>query len=388
MSSLARIAVVGASLAGLRCVEALREGGFEGELIVVGEEPHAPYNRVPLSKHFLTDEVAGLDTVAFPLDVGLDVSWRLGARAVRLQMGDRSLETTAGTIRDLDAVVVATGSRARGLPGVPDGVLTLRTLEDGVALRERVRMGGSVVVVGGGLIGAEIASSCVALGVPVSIVERAATLMRRAIPASAGARLTEVHRNAGVDLRLGRRLTRFLGDRRVGGVELDDGSRIAADTVVIAAGSIPCTDWLEGTGMDLSDGVLTDTAGRVPKTAGRVLAIGDVARASRSEHRGQHWTKATDDAARAATALLTGETATRALPFFWSTQHGHRIQVVGRPEAGTEVAVVDQPERGWAMEYSTGALLVGAVAVGLPARLAAARRRLQQQEAGQVVGVS
>ncbi len=381
-----RIIVVGASLAGLRAAQTLREEGHEGRVTVVGAEPHLPYDRPPLSKDFLAGK-ASRDEVGLPLGSAVDADFRLGQRAAAVDLDARTVTLDSGETLPYDGLVIATGAQPRTLPGLAplDGVFVLRTIDDCVAIRERLLDNPRVVVVGAGFIGSEVASSCHALGLQVTVVEALPVPMGRAVGEMVGRRCARLHTDHGVDLRLGvgvRGLTASGGGGRVRAVELVDGSSIDADVVVIGVGVAPVTEWLEGSGLDLANGVMCDRWCRAlagGRPVADVVAAGDVARWDNPRFdevmRVEHWTNAAEQGRAAALTLLHGEDAEHydPIPYFWSDQYHSKIQMVGRP--GPDAAVVDGTldDDRFVVAYGSGGRLVGALALGRPARLMAYR---------------
>nr|MDQ3579778.1 FAD-dependent oxidoreductase [Actinomycetota bacterium] len=328
------VTVVGASLAGLRSVEQLRAQGYDGRVIVIGEESHRPYDRPPLSKAFLlgTSSAEDLALIDPAHENDLDAQWHLGVRAERLDTGTGGISLSDGTEIATDAVVVATGGRPRTLPGCGDldGVYTLRTVEDASALRAELTKGASrVVVVGAGWIGAEVASTCHDLGLHVTIVESMRAPLAAALGADMAAVCTALHSDHGVALRSGTGVRAFTSvghrdRRRVTGVELADGTTIPADVVVVGVGMRPDTEWLTGSGIDVDNGVLCD-AGCVTGVP-RVVAVGDVARYRNHDGalvRHEHWTNAAEQPTTAIRNLLAGATIERYRPsgYVWSDQY-------------------------------------------------------------------
>ncbi|MDH3214397.1 MAG: NAD(P)/FAD-dependent oxidoreductase, partial [Myxococcales bacterium] len=235
MAALERIVVVGASLAGLRAVEALRRRGYEGRLVLVGAEPHRPYDRPPLSKDVLRgarepDRIALVTPEAFD---ALDLDLRLGTRATALDRSERAVVLDDGERLAFDGLLVATGAAPRNLPGTPalDGIHTLRTLEDCLAIRADLERAPRVAVVGAGFIGAEVAATCRQRGLDVTLIERLPVPMAATLGLEIGAICAATHRDQGVDLRCGVRVDGFEGGERVERVRLSDGSTVAADVV-------------------------------------------------------------------------------------------------------------------------------------------------------------
>ena len=366
------IAVVGASLAGLSAVRALRAAGFEGRLIVIGEEKHDPYDRPPLSKDFLAgrQDVADL-SLSIPADADLKVEWRLGQRATALRAQQPAGAPVSYLIEVADAepvlcdgVVIATGARARQLPdpagaGPLGGVHTLRTLDDALALRAELVPGATLVVVGGGFIGAEIASTALELGVQVTLIERAATALAGPLGEELGAVFAALHATRGVQVLTGVRVEALVpaegtDSAKVAGVKLADGRTLPADVVLVGIGSIPNTEWLAGSGIlgagpdgDLAAGVAI-TEGGATNLPG-VVATGDCA-ATHSRFAGrvvryEHWTNALQHPAVAVATLLglpaPRQSATAGVPYFWSDQYGLRLQFAGHYHPGDVVEIVE-----------------------------------------------
>ncbi|MGX1129172.1 NADPH-dependent 2,4-dienoyl-CoA reductase/sulfur reductase-like enzyme [Streptomyces glaucescens] len=337
------VTIVGASLSGLHAARELRAQGFDGRLVVIGAEPHPPYDRPPLSKDFLTGRAD--ETRLALLDdeerADLDAEWLLGVRAHGLDARGRAVLLADGRTVPSDGVVIATGASARRLPGVrPAGVHTLRTLDDARALREDLAAGPRrIVVIGAGFIGAETASSCAALGHSVTVVEAAPL----PLVAQLGAEMAEVcaalHRRGGVDLVTGVGVAGLRGTVTVTGVDLTDGRTLPADTVIVGIGATPDTAWLAGSAVALHDGVLCDDG--CVTSLRQVVAVGDVARVAGT--RAEHWTSATEQPRVAVANLLAGHTAetVRSVPYFWSDQYGARIQFAGRRQEGDVVRVVE-----------------------------------------------
>ncbi|MFE0519017.1 NAD(P)/FAD-dependent oxidoreductase [Streptomyces sp. NPDC058954] len=390
-----RIIVAGASMGGLRAAEQLRAAGWTGAITVVGDEPHMPYNRPPLSKEVLAGK-APFESLAFtPKAVAADVEWRLGTKVVAARLDEHTVELDDGEAMRYDGLVVATGMRPRRLrcPGPLAGRHTVRTLTDAQGLRDELtRQGVRVVVVGAGFIGCEVAATAVGLGVrEVTVVDPLPLPMVGPLGDVLGRALLKRHEERGVRFALGTGVAGFEGEDRVTGVVLGDGTVLPADVVVESVGSVANTEWLDGNGLDLSDGVLTDEQLRV---GGRpeVVAVGDVARFPNARYDGvprrvEHWSIPTDTAKHAAKALVAHLTGTGAelaafapLPTFWSDQHEFRLQSFGAPVLGKgDVRILDgDPERDVLVGYHMAGQLVGVVALGGQATaMGAARYRAQ-----------
>lgn len=380
------VAVVGASLAGLCAARALREQGYDGRLVVIGAERHRPYDRPPLSKGFLTGACVESDLdLEDADDQALDVDWRLGAAAVRLDRRSRRLTLADGAQVLVDGVVLATGARARELPAARDldGVHTLRTLDDAVRLRAALRGSARLVVIGAGFVGAEVASSARSLGLDVTVVEAMPTPLTGALGAEMGAVCAGLHADHGARLLTGAAVARLVGSRQVEAVELVDGWRLPADVVVVGIGAAPNVEWLAGSGVEIAGGVLTD-AGCATNVPG-VVATGDCA-TSYSIHAGrgvrtEHWTHAFEQPATAVATLLgkdPGDRALAAVPYFWSDQYGVRLQLAGHREHGDAVRVVegDRDQRSFVAVYERQDRLVAVLAMNQPKLFGRWRRQL------------
>ncbi|MFJ3622146.1 NAD(P)/FAD-dependent oxidoreductase [Streptomyces iakyrus] len=340
------VAVVGASLAGLSAARSLRKQGYDGRLVVIGEELHRPYDRPPLSKEFLAGGIGEADLALEPDDEDLQAEWLLGARAAGLDTTPRAVRLTDGREVKADGIVIATGASARTLPGMDGlaGVHTLRTLDDARALRDELARGGRLVVIGGGFIGAEVASTARALGLDVTIVEAAPTPLAGPLGATMGGIVSALHADHGVRLLCGVGVKGLSGETRVDAVLMEDGRSIPADIVVVGVGARPCVDWLAGSGVELDDGVKCGADGRT-SLAG-VVAVGDCAswydpRAG-THRRVEHWTGARERPDAAVAALLSwgeAEPGVPRPPYFWSDQYGVKIQFAGNASRADSVTI-------------------------------------------------
>ncbi|MBV9513193.1 MAG: FAD-dependent oxidoreductase, partial [Mycobacteriaceae bacterium] len=278
---LREVVVVGTGVAGTRAAETLRQEGYDGALTIVGAERHAPYHRPPLSKKLLSGKIhrAGIDLAPqFDMDarvlrgasaLGVDMP----SRTLRVRDGDRHVEV------GFDGLVIASGATPREWPGgpVPGGVQLLRTVEDCLAIREALASRPRVVVVGGGFIGAEVAATCRSMDLDVVLIEKTAGPLLPALGEELALRWAALHRQRGVDLRVGVGVDTFVGNGRIEAVRLTDGSQVPADVVVMGMGVSPATGWLTGSGLHVDDGVVCDATGAVDGGI-NVVAAGDVAR--------------------------------------------------------------------------------------------------------------
>jgi NADPH-dependent 2,4-dienoyl-CoA reductase/sulfur reductase-like enzyme len=382
-----RVVVVGASLAGLSALEALRSEGFEGELIAVGAEPTLPYDRPPLSKqvlqgHWEPEKAALRDQSQYD---ALGVTWHLGRRATALDVAARTVTLDDGEPLAYDGLVIATGAAPRQLPGSQElaGIHVLRTLEDCLAIRADLETASRLCVVGAGFIGAEVAASARVRGVDVTVLEALPAPLARAFPAELGAACAALHLNRGVDLRCGVTVAGFEGDGRVTGVRLGDGSVVDADVVVVGVGVAPATGWLETSGLTLDNGVVCDST--CATSAPGVVAAGDIARWPNNlfgeTMRVEHWSNAVEQGAAAAKRLLAGpgEAVDFApVPYFWSDQYDTKIQFLGRCCPTDEMRIVDGSidEGRFVALFGRSGRLFGALAFNRPRLLMAYRKLL------------
>ncbi|MFE9326291.1 NAD(P)/FAD-dependent oxidoreductase [Nocardia sp. NPDC052278] len=380
------IVIIGAGLAGLRTAEELRRAGYEGELLLVGEESRLPYDRPPLSKQFVRGETD--DTTLRPAEFfdEKQIDLRLNTEAVGVDTAAHQVRLADGGTLDYDQLIIATGLRPRRLPGLPDlkGVHVLRGYADAAALRDELSGAGTALVVGAGFIGCELAASFRAGGVEVVLVEPQPTPLASVLGAEIGALVARMHRDEGVDLRCETGLDTFLSvDDRVRGARLSDGSEVAADLVVIGVGSRPVTEWLADSGIALAEpsaggGVLADEVGRT--SVERVWAVGDVSawlHETGQRKRVEHWTNAGEQARLLACALLGAELPTAArVPYFWSDQYDVKIQALGTPSADDEIHIVSDDGRKFLAYYSQHGNLTGVVGAGKTAQVMKVRAKI------------
>ncbi len=384
------ITIVGASLAGIRAAATLRRDGFDGSIVLVGDEPHKPYDRPPLSKQFLSgawDE----SRVTLMADDALDalaLDLRLGVRAVSFDLPSRRLTLDDGTSSTVDGLLIATGATPRTLPGTEGraGVFTLRTLDDARVLRdafdERPRR---VVVIGAGFIGAEVAATARGRGLDVTLVEALPVPLGRVLGTEMGQVMADVHREHGVDLRLGVGFDGIDGSERVERVRLSDGEVIDADVVVVGVGVVPNTGWLEGSGLTIDNGVVCDAT---TLAAPGVTAAGDVARWYNPRFdetaRVEHWDHAIEMAAHAARRLLVDDAAAapfEPVPFFWSDQYDRKIQLAGRARHDDTIQIVtgSLADRRFVAIYGRGDSIVAVLGMNRPRQVMQYRQLIAQR---------
>lgn len=363
------IVVVGASLSGLQAAQALRRGEYEDQLILIGDEPHLPYDRPPLSKGFLAgsveEEKLRLRPAADPEALGID--WRLGVRAVGLDIdtesGGGTVRCDDGTEAAFDGLIVATGARPRTIEAATglSGVHLLRTLDDARSLKAALEAGPErVVVIGCGFIGAEVAATARERGLEVTIIEAAETPLGRVLDAEAGMAVADLHRSHGVEVRLGVGVSEFgSGTGGLTEVVLDDGTALPTTVAVIGIGVEPNTEWLEGSGLTIENGVIAD---ETCLAAPGVVVAGDVARWPNRRFGGElmrveQWDNAVEMGGYAARRLLAwgegadGGEAFQPVPWFWSDQYDRKIQLAGVSGPRTQMAQGSLAEQRFAQLY-------------------------------------
>lgn len=375
----APVVIVGAGAAGLTMAEALRREGYSEAITLIGDEPHPPYDRPPLSKGFLLGQVGseqlGLrDALAME---SLEVELLLGHRAVGLDTERREVRLDSGAAIPYSTLVIATGVRPRLPDGIDDGtpVHAVRTIDDARNLAAALMIADSVAIVGGGLLGYELASTARALGVRTTMMDRADTPLARVLGPEVGALLAELHVEQGVVVRSSARVSRIT--RAGDGVAIvDRGHTDIVSLVIAATGSLPNVEWLEGSGLDVSDGVACDATGRA---ADAIYAIGDIARwadAAGPGARVEHRTNATDHAISVARRIVSRLDTLRPARYFWSDQFGIRIQVTGAVDATSRIEVIEGDlDAGRFVAIARSERGVGVIGWRMPREFAAHRAR-------------
>ncbi|KPI11546.1 Ferredoxin--NAD(+) reductase [Actinobacteria bacterium OK074] len=384
MTAPARVLVVGASAAGLTTAEALRRKGYEGTITVLGDEPHAPYDRPPLSKQVLSGAWEP-DRAALRTEEALaavDAEFVLGDPAVALDAEARVVRTESGRSLEADAIVIATGVRPRALPGQEKltGVHVLRTLDDSLALRADLLNHSRLVVVGEGVLGCEIAATARTLGLDVTLAGPLQGPMALQVGPLVSGLLAELHEERGVRLRMGTGVSELIADAtgRVAAVRLATGEELAADVVVVAIGAIPTTDWLADSGLRIDNGVVCDSRCRA---AEGIYAVGDVARWEH-EHLGrlirlENRTNVTEQAVAVAGVILGQDLPYAPVPYFWTDQYDAKLQVHGFLPVGAETDVVegDLGARRFVVRYRSEGRVTGVLGWNMPKQT-----RLRRQE--------
>ncbi|MGD1240639.1 NAD(P)/FAD-dependent oxidoreductase [Mycobacterium seoulense] len=374
------IVIVGGGLAAARTAEQLRRSEYAGRVTIISDEVHVPYDRPPLSKEVLRKEV---DDVALKPREWYDennITLRLGAAATGLDTTAQTVTLADGSEIGYDELVIATGLVPRRIPTLPylDGIRVLRTFDESMALREHASAAERAVVIGAGFIGCEVAASLRSLGVDVVLVEPQPTPLASVLGERIGELVARLHRAEGVDVRLGVGVTEVRGDTRVDTVVLTDGTELAADLVVIGIGSHPATGWLEGSGIEVDNGVLCDEAGRT--SAPHVWALGDVASwrdATGHQARVEHWSNVADQTRVVVPAMLGQDVSSAVVvPYFWSDQYDVKIQCLGEPEATDTVHLIEDDGRKFLAYYERDGVLVGVVGGGMPGKVMKVRAKI------------
>lgn len=390
-----RCVIVGASLAGLAAAEAIRDRDADAEIVLVGGEPHVPYDRPPLSKELLQG-VKDVEEIHLRDDAWADrlaVEVRTGVHATRVDTGARTVELDDGKQLTYDRLLVATGAAPRMLPGlrgVP-GVHVLRTLDDAVGVRDAIELGGRLAVVGGGFIGLEVAASARQRGMDVTVIEMLGSVLEQAVGAELGDAIGGLHQRHGVELRTGVAVEApVLEDGRLVGLRLSDGTTVGADVVLVGIGVQPATDWIGDPAILVDDGVLVDAQLRTPVPD--VFAAGDVARVGASDgttHRVEHWATAVEHGRTAGRNMVAGPDELEpldAVPSFWSDQYDAKIRAAGTivdPERVEVLELQQEPFKLVALATDGNDVLTGIVTVGRASALARCRPLFGQPASGQ-----
>jgi NADPH-dependent 2,4-dienoyl-CoA reductase/sulfur reductase-like enzyme len=391
------VVILGAGLAGLRVAEGLRGAGFAGRVILVGEESHPPYDRPPLSKAVL--EAAGHDhaiALASPDTFeSLNIELRLGARAVRIDRQDRRLDLAGGDAIAYDRLVLATGSRVRPLPVLPPGapgVHYLRDLDDAVRLREALVPGRRVAIVGGGVIGLEVAASARRRGCEVTVIEAADRLMARTASPTISQFFARRHQEEGVELRL--RATVVEVDRSAGDamrLRLSDGGVLTADLAVVGIGVIANIDLAQDCGLDISHGgVAVDGDGATSDPC--IWAAGEVATHFNAFHgrrqRQETWNHAAVHGEHVGRALVAPSEGYAEPPSYWSDQYDINLQVLGDPSGEMDVVRCDPQTGRFLVFHLSGGDVAGVSAVNSARDLRAARRLIGRPQPADLKALS
>jgi len=374
------IVIVGGGLAAARTAEQLRRSEYSGPITIVSDEVHLPYDRPPLSKEVLRKEIDDVALKPREWYDENDITLRLGSAAASLDTAAQTVTLADGSMLGYDELVIATGLVPRRIPAFPDleGIRVLRSFDETMALREHASAAQHAVIVGAGFIGCEVAASLRSLGVDVVLVEPQPTPLAAVLGEQIGELVARLHRAEGVDVRLGVGVAEVRGQGHVDSVVLTDGTELPADLVVVGIGSVPATRWLEGSGVEVDNGVICDEAGRT--SAPKVWALGDVASwrdATGHQARVEHWSNVADQARVVVPAMLGQDMPpVVVVPYFWSDQYDVKIQCLGEPEATDIVHLVEDDGRKFLAYYERDGVLVGVVGGGMPGKVMKVRAKI------------
>ncbi len=380
MTTSGGIVIVGGGLAAARTAEQLRRSEHTGPITILSDEDHLPYDRPPLSKEVLRAETDDVTLKPAEFYDENDITVLLG-KAVRSVKTDEKTVTLADDSElGYDELIIATGLVPKRIPSFPDlpGIHVLRNFDESLRLREEAGSARRAVVVGAGFIGCEVAASMRGMGVDVVLVEPQPTPLASVLGEQIGELVARLHRAEGVDVRCGIGVAEVGGTDKVEKVVLSDGTELDADLVVVGIGSYPATDWLDGSGIDVENGVVCDTHGRA--SAPHVWAIGDVASWRHTlghQVRVEHWSNVADQARGMVAALLGKDLpATVTVPYFWSDQYDVKIQCLGEPEADDIVHIVEDDGRKFLAFYERDGVVAGVVGGGMPGKVMKVRSKI------------
>ena len=374
------VVIVGGGLAAARTAEQLRRADYSGPITIISEEVHLPYNRPPLSKEVLRSEVDDVTLKPREFYAEQDITLRLGSAATRLDTADHTVTLDDGTVLGYDELVIATGLVPRRIPAFPDleGIRVLRSFDESLALRRHASAARHAVVVGAGFIGCEVAASLRGLGVDVVLVEPQPAPLASVLGAQVGGLVARLHRSEGVNVRTEVTVAEVRGQGHVDTVVLTDGAEVPADLVVVGIGSRPATEWLEGSGIHVDNGVSCDAVGRT--SAPNVWALGDVAswRNPRGHQvRVEHWSNVAEQARVLVPAMLGEDVpSTVVVPYFWSDQYDIKIQCLGEPQATDIVHLVEDDGRKFLAYYERDGVVAGVVGGGKPGQVMKTRAKI------------
>lgn len=374
------ILIVGGGLAATRTAEQLRRAGYTGALTIVSDEVHLPYDRPPLSKEVLRSEVDEVTLKPREFYDEQNITLRLGSAATSLDTAARTVTLDDGTTLGYRELVIATGLVPRRIPSFPDleGIRVLRSFDESLALRTHASAAQQAIVVGAGFIGCEVAASLRGMGVAVVLVEPQPAPLAAVLGEQIGELVARLHRAEGVDVRTGVGVAEVRGQDHVESVLLTDGAELPADLVVVGIGSKPATEWLDGSGIEVENGVICDAAGRT--SAPNVWALGDVASwrdPTGHQVRVEHWSNVAEQARVVVPAML-GRDAPSAVvvPYFWSDQYDIKIQCLGEPLASDIVHLVEDDGRKFLAYYERDGVVAGVVGGGMPGKVMKTRGKI------------
>jgi 3-phenylpropionate/trans-cinnamate dioxygenase ferredoxin reductase component len=374
------ILIVGGGLAAARIAEQLRRADYTGALTIVSDEVHLPYDRPPLSKELLRSEVDDVTLKPREFYDENNIVLRLGSAATDLDTAAQTVTLDEGTMLRYDELVIATGLVPRRIPSFPDldGIRVLRSFDESLALRKHASSAQRAVVVGAGFIGCEVAASLRGLGVDVVLVEPQPAPLAAVLGAQIGELVARLHRAEGVDVRTDVGVAEVRGHDHVESVVLTDGTELTTDLVVVGIGSRPATDWLDGSGVEVNNGVICDAAGRT--SVPNVWALGDVASwrdPTGRQVRVEHWSNVAEQARTVVPAMLGQDApAGVVVPYFWSDQYDVKIQCLGQPIATDTVHIVEDDGRKFLAFYERDGVVAGVVGGGKPGKVMKTRGKI------------
>ena len=388
MAPRSTVVIVGANLAGGRAAEALRKEGFDGRIFLVGEEPHPPYERPPLSKEYLRGEMPREELFVQPESFWAEqeIELLMGVRAVSLDLAHKRVELSSGERLSFDKLLLATGGRVRRLevPGADlEGIHYLRTVDDSEALARELRPGRRLAIVGAGFIGSEVAASAREKGLEVTMIEVLPLPLQKALGPEVGRIYADIHRQHGVELVLGEGVERFEGDSRLQAVVTSTGRRIECDLALVGVGIVPATELAEAVGLTVDNGIVVNEFCQTSHPD--VYAAGDVANfyspVLGRRLRVEHWHNAQNQGMAAARSMLRGEPYAE-VPWFWYDQYYLNMQYVGFADAWDRLVFRGDVEaRRFTAFYLRQGRLEAALAINRPRDIRAARELIQARAA-------
>ncbi|BCO37605.1 NAD(P)/FAD-dependent oxidoreductase [Mycobacterium heckeshornense] len=374
------VVIVGGGLAAVRTAEQLRRANYTGPITIVSDEVHLPYDRPPLSKEVLRSEVDDVTLKPREFYDEYRITLRLGSAATGLDTTEQTVTLDDGTVLGYDQLVIATGLVPRRIPSFPDlvGIRVLRSYDESIALRRHALRARHAVVVGAGFIGCEVAASLRGLGVGVVLVEPQPAPLAGALGAQIGELVARLHRSEGVEVRTEVAVAEVRGAGHVDSVVLTDGAELTADLVVVGVGSRPATEWLNGSGIKVDDGVICDEAGHT--SAPNVWALGDVAswrNPMGHQVRVEHWSNVAEQARVVVPAMLGQQAPSHVVvPYFWSDQYDIKIQCLGEPQATDIVHLVEDDGRRFLAYYERDGVVAGVVGGGMAGKVMKTRAKI------------
>jgi 3-phenylpropionate/trans-cinnamate dioxygenase ferredoxin reductase component len=380
VSTTGGIVIVGGGLAAARTAEQLRRSEYAGPITIVSDEEHLPYDRPPLSKEVLRSEADDVTLKPAEFYEENDITVLLGEAARSVDTAAQTLTLSDGSELFYDELVIATGLVPKRIPSFPniEGIHVLRSFDESLALRQQAAEARHAVVVGAGFIGCEVAASLRGMGVDVVLVEPQPSPLASVLGEQIGSLVARLHRAEGVDVRCGVGVAEVRGAEKVEKVVLADGTELDADLVVVGIGSHPATGWLEGTGIEVDNGVVCDAAGRA--SAPHVWSICDAASWRHTlghQVRVEHWSNVADQARVLVPAMMGQDApATVSVPYFWSDQYDVKIQCLGEPEATDTVHIVEDDGRKFLAFYERDGVVAGVVGGGMPGKVMKTRAKI------------